>query len=414
MSLHVIDKFSRLCLIALGFSLPLSKPANNALLALLLLAWLLGGNYRQKIQQLKSSPVLLAVIALFAALLLGVLNPLSDWPEAKHELGKYIQLLLIPAMTYFFVDEKTRTRALTAFAISMVITLMASYLLAFGVMDAPTKFGTMQSPTPFRDSIEHNVLMSFAVVLAAIRWRYSQSRAEKIIYAAFIAFAVINILFMVKGRTGFVVLLVAVTYFLFRWRGVYGIVIAITMIAMLLAATQFSPNKLNDRLNLTVTEYRNWTPNVASRQDSSIGMRMEFYYNSLVIITKHPLWGVGTGGVEAAYQKQIEGKNMGNFHDPHNQYLYLCMQFGVIGMLLLLVLFYQQWKTANRFEDVVKKYTAHSLVITLAVSCLFNSSLTSHIESTLFAFMTALLFSSTRRDLGNAGRCNKYEANIAK
>jgi O-antigen ligase len=404
MNLQVADKFSQLCLIALGFSLPLSKPLNNLLLALLLLTWLLGGNYRKKLQQIKSNQVILAAIALFAALLIGVLNPLSGWAEAKHELGKYIQLLLIPAMAYFFVDEKTRTRALTAFAISMVITLVASYLLAFGLINPLTKFGTLQSPTPFRDSIEHNVLMAFAIVFAAIRLRFCQSRSGKIIYAAFIVLAFINVLFMVTGRTGLVILLVAAIYFLFRWRGIYGLLVAAVVTISLLAAIQLFPSKLNDRLNLAITEYRNWTPNIASLQGSSIGMRLEFYYNSLNIISKHPLMGVGTGGVETAYQQQIEGKNMGNFHDPHNQYLYLSMQLGIAGLLLLIMLFYQQWKTANRFDDVVKKYSAHGLVITLAVSCLFNSSLTSHIESTLFAFMTALLFSSARPELGNPMR----------
>ncbi len=103
--------------------------------------------------------------------------------------------------------------------------------------------------------------------------------------------------------------------------------------------------------------------------------------------------GVGTGGFEAAYAEQVRGSAPLITHNPHNEYLLISVQVGVLGLVLLLYLMYTQWQGSKNLPSLYERQGARGLMVTLAVSCLFNSSLYDHTEGVFFAFMNAIFFS---------------------
>jgi O-antigen ligase len=145
---------------------------------------------------------------------------------------------------------------------------------------------------------------------------------------------------------------------------------------------------------LAVSEYQEWTPNHG--KVTSSGQRLDFYYNTLQIVRDHPLLGVGTGGFPAAYEQQTRGKVVMETRNPHNEYLLIAVQTGIVGLALLLYLFYSLWRYALLLPTQFGQDAARGLVLGCVVSCMVNSTLLDHADGLLFSFMTAVLFANLK------------------
>jgi hypothetical protein len=73
-------------------------------------------------------------------------------------------------------------------------------------------------------------------------------------------------------------------------------------------------------------------------------------------------------------------------------------QVGLVGGMLLLFLFYTQWRCAPRLATPFAQDAARGLVLAYMVNCAFNSALLDHADGLFFAWLTALLFADTRHD----------------
>jgi hypothetical protein len=84
----------------------------------------------------------------------------------------------------------------------------------------------------------------------------------------------------------------------------------------------------------------------------SMVQRFEYWKASLQIIRQHPLFGVGTGDLPAAFEEQYHKMNSGlssqNRLRSHNQYLSVTVAFGLLGLIwFLFVLVYPGVKTGG-------------------------------------------------------------------
>ena len=93
-----------------------------------------------------------------------------------------------------------------------------------------------------------------------------------------------------------------------------------------------------------------------------------------------------------AYADQTNGTGLEPSVNPHNEYLLIGVQTGLVGLVLLLHLFWQHWRLAPRLATPLETHLARGLLLTIAVGCLFNSLLLDHTEGLLFAWMTGLLY----------------------
>ncbi|MBI1175186.1 MAG: hypothetical protein GC139_07970 [Sideroxydans sp.] len=392
----------RVCAIALGCVIPLSVVLDNLLLVVLL-ALMLVGHGRTILQTAVGNPVARASILLFVLLLLGMAYGDTPLQAAAGILGKYADLAFVPLLMVILLDERTRYRALAGFLAVMLATALLSWLVGLHMLPVSKWMWTYTADNPaiFRSSITQNILMAFAAFLFGLKARDSRNRNARWALAIAALLAGGSVLFMVQGRTGYLVMLALMVYLGYMtvarrlqrhgrhigWRETAGIgVLALVVVA---SAYQLSP-RLHGRVDQVVTEYQAWRPDVNSV--TSTGERLEFYYNTLMLVRQHPLFGVGTGGFAAAYAKQVQGTGITPTHNPHNEYLLVTVQVGLPGLLLLLYLFYTQWRTASRLPGLFERDAARGLVLAIAISCLFNSPLLDHTEGLFAAFMSALLF----------------------
>ena len=97
--------------------------------------------------------------------------------------------------------------------------------------------------------------------------------------------------------------------------------------------------------------------------EDPVGWRLEYYYHTAEIIQDHPVIGVGTGGFVHAYRARTEQAGLDVPPHPHNQYLFIMAQVGIVGLGLLLWLFVQQWRSAPFTRDATYGLLARGVVV---------------------------------------------------
>jgi len=377
--------------IVMGFSIPISTAFDNILLLLVLLSLLFSGNYRRKLGTITANPVARASLLLVAALLLGGLYGGAEFADVLHYWRKYAHLLLIVLLVPLFVDKPSREYAITGFMLAMAVTLALSYLTASGWLPANKIIGgSTGNPFVFKMHITQNVFMAFFAYLLAVNSFTTSLPWKRAAFGLAAILAAYNVLFMVQGRTGYVVLAVLLTYLCFRWLRWKGIAIAVLAGMTVAAAGYYGSHMLRDRVNLVVTELAAWQAGNGS--GTSSGLRMDYYTNSLKIIADHPVLGVGTGGFEKAYAAKVKGTEMAPSNNPHNQYLLVTAQLGMIGLAVLLYLFYTQWRAALLLPSEFEQIVARGMLLTIMSGSLLNSLLLDHSEGFFFSWMSGVLF----------------------
>jgi len=404
------DAFSKWVAVALGFTIPVSTALDSILVGLLVALWILAADYKEKWRQIKNNPLALLSLGLFGLLVLGLFYGESNSWDGLRYLSKYKELLLIALLIPCFQDERTRRRGLRAFALALILTLLFSYAIGMGLL--PEYFFMPRikpglphplNPVTFKLSITHNILMAIAAFLFAQMARHASGTGIRILWSILSMLAVFNVLFMVQGRTGYLILALLLVYFFFdmwKWK---GLALTAMLGTLLFTGAYLGSDTFHSRITKAASEFSQWRPDQLASVGDSVGLRMEWYKNSLEIIGDHPVFGVGTGGFSKAYAEKIKGTGMLPATNPHNQYLLIATDLGLLGLGFLLYLFYRQWRLAAALPTSLERSLAHALLLAIMFGCLFNSLLLDHTEGLLYGWMSGLLYAGLKSNSLKSG-----------
>lgn len=396
------DSTARWAAIGLGFSIPLGVALNNALLALTLAGWLLGGRFREKSLSVRH-PIAVAALVLFALLILGTLYGDADVASAAVHLRKYADLVFIPVFLSLFRDAPVRRQAIHALAISLALVLTLSYAIKFGLpAGIPFVHGNPDNPVVFKEHLTHNILMAFAVFLFAWLTLNAASARARLAWGALAVLALANVTIMVAGATGYLILGGLLLLLGFRRLGRRGLGVSILGLTLLAAALMTVANPFQQRVTKIAKELREWRADEPAQ--TSTGWRLEFYRNTLAIIADHPLLGVGTGGFPSAYAKKVKGTGKVATHNPHNEFLLVMAQLGIAGLAALLWLFSRQWRLAAGLDTQLEQELARGLAVAMVIGCLLNSMLLDHTEGLFYAWLTGVLYAGLKSGSGEDTR----------
>jgi O-antigen ligase len=385
---QVADRLSRWAAVAIGASIPVSVALDNILLSLVLLAWLAGGDWREKWRVARLNPVALAALVLFAVLAAGTLWG-SRYPgDAQGYLVKYVDLLAVPALVYLFRDARHRGHALMALAAGLVLTLLVSYLVMLGLLPQVKPLAVdPENALAFKFKLTHNILMAFAAFLFARFALHAQARRARCAWAVLSLLAAIDVLFLVNGLTGQILLGVFALYGGYLWKGWRGLAAAVAVAAVAGTLLVAASDPLRARLSTLVPEFDEWRAGKV-RTEAPVAIRLDLYATAADIVRDQPLFGAGTGGYPKAHAERAGGKLSRN---PHNEYLLIAAQTGLAGLAALLWLFWIAWRVAARLSPA-EAPIARALVLMLVAGCLVNSMLLDHTEGLLFAWLAGVLY----------------------
>ncbi len=132
----------------------------------------------------------------------------------------------------------------------------------------------------------------------------------------------------------------------------------------------------------------------ADIKDSSIGLRLGFVQYSWREIKKHPWIGNGTGSFIDVYRAG-GGPGLGEFllPHPHNEYISVWFQLGLVGLALFLILQWVIWFESFKLPKP-EQYMLQGLLVCFALLGFCNASLTVNPSGNLFILMTTLFLAS--------------------
>ena len=138
----------------------------------------------------------------------------------------------------------------------------------------------------------------------------------------------------------------------------------------------------------------------ANHEMTSSGIRYVMYQSATHIFLKSPIWGHGTGSLREEYRtlsKEDYALNIEGMDNPHNQYLLILVELGLIGLIGFMYLFYSQWTTLKRKslgEEAYIQDLLEGLILTILIGSLFNSLLLDAGEGKFYCVMAGLFLSA--------------------
>jgi len=395
-----LNKICSSTLILLAFAIPVSTAATYIVLGIFLLFWILD-NFKQPLKELtciiKSNPVAMVGCAFFLMHLAGLFHTHANQEKILEAIQNGSKFLFMAMAMIYLKEEKNARAVLISFIGAMGLTLVLSYLIHISIVPGfiPVK-GIPRDCYVFHDHIKHNTLMAFTVFVAAVLARSAKTLKARIPWAVFSCLALINVLFMVNGRTGHLIILVLLMYYFFSWGSRRKSIAAffMTCLCIGLLSWTYPSNSLSTRARAVVNEIKTWKYGEPQPMGSSSGLRLEFYTNSLKLIKKSPFIGTGTGSFQASYRELIKDTGFKQSDNPHNEFLMAGVQFGLMGILVLLSFFFTQWRSAASLQKDEGILLARGLILTIMTACMVASPLQDSAEGWFFALMSATLFAS--------------------
>ncbi len=380
--------------LALCFLIPLSAAAISIGFGLLAIFWVLQGQFRVKWTIIIANPLYVTVLAFFILHVLGLL-----WSDHPVNGFKSWMIFLIPVWATV-VSRETAYKGVYAFVAGMMLAEAGVYFKIFQHWDAYSQGGYSNDLFLAMGHISYNPMLALTIAFVLSLLMYRQLQGWRLALSFFFALTMTANMFMTGGRAGQVGLLFSVLFlavYYFRARSVRLVVAVLAIGAVFLGAYHTSP-LFKQRADLAVQDVLTYQQNA----NTSVGLRMQFSVNSLHLVKDSPWIGHGTGSFESAYARinKFLSPEMPATSNPHNYHALIGVQFGLLGLLLYLLIYYQQYRLAtalpenSEFRPLALLLPAFVFLINFSDSYLWG-----HHTQALFAMLMATLY---RREASHA------------
>ena len=374
-------------LVLFAFALPLSTSAASILAILLLLAWLVSGDMKEKFSTIFHNPVAIAVLLYILLHIIGLLWS-EDLTWGLKILKKQWKLLLFPVFLTLARKEHTKYY-LTAFVAAIFLKACKAYLVWLDVITLPV--GSVFT-TVGTSHVIYNPMLALACYIVLQNLLFGKNSRPVQWSQSFLFLFLSCNMFITVGRTGqavfFVLLAVALIQF-FYTRSKKMLLAGLVLLPLLLPATYQISATFKERVDTAVTEIQNFN----SDEITSMGCRLWYCKNTLVLVQNNWLTGTGTGDFPGEYAKinKIFSPTMPYTDNPHNQYLLTLSQFGIIGLFSLAAIFLSQLVLAFRKKDHLSPLR-QAFPIFFLVIMLGESYLQVYGTGFLFSLFSAFLY----------------------
>ena len=353
---NLVTRIQQFLFILLGVFIPTSIAITNLIIGFLALCWILERNFIAKLDVIKSSKWMLAMFALIGFYALGMfwgdqhLN--ADWQFQRLAL-----LLIFPILMTMKLNQETIKNAVFAFLGTAFISASAAIAINNNIILPLSEYLSFIDPS-WRNSAfitynYHNVILALATTLSL---HVLIERKSKYTYLLLLFIAVYSIsIFTERGRAGQVIFNLSVVFYIIycNRRNLFRLF----TLLVLLFSFQFAIYKSTNVYKARFDAVSNVIQNNGSRGAGKIeDIRFVFVRESLNRIIEKPIFGYGTGSFGTIFSEEVKSGHTFDMHTtPHNQYLYVWFELGIVGLVLLLLIFYHQLKEMFKKKDGIHK-----------------------------------------------------------
>jgi len=337
-------------------------------------------------------------------LISGALSPLVNSETYSSSILSWRKFLLLPIGYILFYDsQKQKEKALRIiFYFILILTVVnlvyKTNLLYFFNMNAiKYQIGSSSSEGMY-------VSVALAIIMSHILSKKKLFSMHKGIGILLTIYLITYISIVTTGRSGYLAMMVILLFMGYKYINASNkknkiktwiILGASSVLSILLL---MSSDTASRRIGQAVIEFQQAEKNATENIVTSIGQRVIFWENTLKMVPQYFFFGTGTGGFQEAYSKQVINKSGLEgviTQDPHNQYLKILIEQGIIGLFIFIKILTNAICQKNINDD---NYIIGTSVICIWIlTSLFNAHFTTFMEGT---FIWAWL-----------GLMNKYRKN---
>ena len=324
---------------------------------------------------------------LYGWMLIGSGYGVQTWEESTARLVDGARLIFIPIIIYYVRDGLVSKGVMSAFMTAMGVTLIAGMMKMY--LNVPIGLKYTEAAV-FKTHIATNFFMVLgAFYVAFFAFRIKAYRWPLIILAMAMIYYVF---FMSLGRIGYLAAFVLGLYTAYTFYGKKAFFLSLLALMLLGSMLYIFSEVFQVRMDHLLRDWLYYEQNRIS--ESSLGSRLQFDLASIQLFLKHPLLGWGTGSFETAYQSFVAIGHLPT-DNPHNEFLRVGVEHGLIGLALLGYMVFKQWQLFKNLPNDFQFLAKGSLLLFL-VGCFFNSWLMDFTESYYYVLMTAMSLSTVK------------------
>ena len=355
------------------FSLTISYKISGTLIYIILFIFLLNpkvGTYLKN--TLKNSFVQAGLLYLAVILI---------WFIGTHDLSfaitqlKINKFYILPILFFAFIRVEYFKYYVLAFILGAIVNFIWTYLMFFNIID-----------NDYSNLIIYQSEHAFLIFLTIISLFYRLVKYEdKLVYKILIIFIILllssNVFLLKKTQiVSYVIVLFVAFIYLYRKDIVKILILSLTFLSIFLIGINF----LFPTVKYQLLHELDGVQKAIQKQDftNSMSARLGVAYYSLQVIEDSPIFGYGTGDHAYEVKKAINNSELKNIDSKsydiligtlitgkhvtlHNTFLQVLVQYGIIGLLIFLNIFYQILKFTRGETNI------YSLLIVSSVTIAF-------------------------------------------
>ena len=335
-----------LIFLLLAFTFPLSVPLSNILAVLLAVLILLEGSFSKKIQKINSSKwmrsfFILWVMYIISFFVFYILNN-ETFTDTFWLIKRISLLLLLPIFYSSSFSEKTIQKSVFSFLISMFLSSVIAIAENYEIINLNPNW----TISAFLKYTDHNVFLAFSLIISFYSlFSIKLENKYRDIILFFIPVYLFS-LFTEGGKSGQLVFLFSVILFLiFLFKKKWELLLLSLMSVFVFSSIVYNTSDIvKNRFNYEAK-------NILQNRKSSRNILLK---ETIILIKKNPIFGYGTGSFTDEFGSVNEEtqKVVSNQHKtPHNNYLYVWFELGILGLIVFLSIFYFQIKELIKKAD---------------------------------------------------------------
>ena len=360
----ILNNIRNILFILLGFTFPLSISISSILIILLAILLLFQEDIRGKIKKVISSKWMISILAL---LFLYYISPLffGFFTDTSWVLKRVSLLLILPILYSFSFSQKTINLSIFAFLSSMFLSSVIALADNYEIIQF-TKNWTWSA---FLQYTEHNVFLAIALLLSFYTlFRVKLSLFNRNILLVFILTFLFS-LFTEGGKAGQLVFIISIIlFFIFHFKDKRTLMFFSVLSVFIFSVVIYHSSPIVKK---------RFTHEIKSIRSAEPSFRNYLFIYSVDLIQENPIIGYGSGSFTDVFKEVNKStkRTVDYSHKtPHNNYLYIWFELGIIGLIVFMFIFYFQIKELLQKKDALFRvlFPLMYLIIMLADSYFFS------------------------------------------